>query len=230
MTPASPILDVEPAPCERRRRCARGYSLVELLIVISIMGILAGIVLPSFNPSVHDHLQATASILSADMAYARNLAVTNNSTYRLEFDLAQNRYFLEHSGTNVLLNTLPATPFVNGDDTPQRQFTALGELPYSSPFCELVTAHTSGSQTTQVSDVEFGPLGGTTRSEPTSVWLAAGSAGNRRYISVEVQPATGMATIGEIQAEPPPGVLAPDVFGALSPGPLETEPPPEPAP
>ncbi len=179
-----------------------GYSLVELLIVISLMGILAGLILPRFEPSIHDQLQSTAQIVVADFAYARDLAVTNASTYRVTFDLQQNRYVLQHSGANTLLNALPRTAFHQPTDPADHQTTDMDELPHTGPTVEIVGVEEVAAVMSSVNDLEFGPLGGLTRSRETVIWLGCGSGENRRYLSVCVDPITGLASIGEFQSVP----------------------------
>ena len=51
--------------------------------------------------------------------------------------------------------------------------------------------------------VEFGPLGETTQSEPTVIWLSSGEGSSRRYISVSIAPVTGLSSIGSFQAATP---------------------------
>ena len=41
----------------RRRPSAAGFSLVELLIVITLMGILAALALPNVNAGIHEQLR-----------------------------------------------------------------------------------------------------------------------------------------------------------------------------
>jgi prepilin-type N-terminal cleavage/methylation domain-containing protein len=113
----------------RRRRQSAAFSLIELLIVISLMGIMAALTIPNANTGLHDRLQGAAHIVAADLAYVRSLAVTNNSRYRLTFDIAQNRYLLEHSGAVGALDVLPSNPFHATDDVPTRQTIDLDDLP-----------------------------------------------------------------------------------------------------
>ena len=55
-----------------------------------------------------------------------------------------------------------------------------------------------------VADLEFGPLGATTRSEQTVIWLAAGKGLAARYIRLDVNPVTGLCTVGPYSGEGPP--------------------------
>ena len=103
------------------RRPSAGLSVLELLIVVAVMGILAGLVLPKSDPSLHEQLRATAQIIAADLAYGRSLAVTNNSWYRFAFDTDNNQYVLDHSGSDPSLDALPDSPFRSADDPPERR-------------------------------------------------------------------------------------------------------------
>lgn len=192
----------------RSRHKPDGFTLIELLIVIALMGILAGVVLPSSSPSLHDQLQSAAKILATDLAYARSLAVTHGSTYRVSFDTKNNRYVLRHSGTNPALDTLPASPFRNPDDPPDEHVVNLADLPRMAAPVELVGAAVSNGSLIRTDHVEFGPLGETTESAPTMIWLSAGPAGDKRYIVVYVNPITGLATVGPYSGTGPTSLSA----------------------
>ena len=182
----------------------RGVSLVELLIVITIMGIFAGVVLTSFDPSIHDRLQGTAQMLSTEIVYARDLAITNSSTYTITLDTTTHQYVLEHSGTNTALDVLPETPFRNPSDPPDQQITDLQNLPFGGGAVELAAVYDLTPSIVAVTDLEFGPLGETTRPFDMEIWLAAGEGEARRYLPVRMHPITGLTTFGEIQTAAPP--------------------------
>jgi prepilin-type N-terminal cleavage/methylation domain-containing protein len=180
------------------------FTLLELLLVVAIVGILVGVMLPSTQPAVYDQLRSTAQIVATDLAYARSLAVANNDNYRITFDLNANQYILKHSGTNAALDTLPKTPFSSAGDPADRHVVDLDNLPHAGPAVRLAAVAATGSSTVSVGDVEFGPLGQTTRTNPTTIWLMASGGSDRRYMTLVVSPVTGMTQVGGYSDSGPP--------------------------
>jgi Tfp pilus assembly protein FimT len=181
-----------------------GITLVELLIVVTLLGILAGVVLATYEPGLSEQLQGAAQVVVADIAYARSLAVANNSQYSLKFDIAANHYWLEHTGSNALLETLPTSPFRDSSDSTDRQTTDLSSLPAMSGVVELVGVNRVGTNSLEATtSLEFGPLGSLTNPENIVIWLACGGGTARRYVYVEVDPVTGLPEIGQHQLAAP---------------------------
>jgi prepilin-type N-terminal cleavage/methylation domain-containing protein len=191
----------------RRTRTAAGFSLIELLIVISIMGVLAAMAIPSLNASLHDQLQSAAQIVASDLSYGGSLAVANGSNYRFTFDLPNNRYILEHTGANGALATLPRTPFRSPQDPPTQHIFDLDELPRIGAAIRLTAVGTTGTAPQKVTTLEFDQLGATTRNEETAIWLTGGFGSDARYISVLVNPVTGIASVGNFQGAAPPAAI-----------------------
>ncbi len=175
-----------------------------MLLVVAMIGILVGILLPNMQPAVYDQLRSTAQIVSTDLAYARSLAVANNDNYRIRFDLAGNRYVMEHSGVNTALDTLPKSAFSAPGDPANQHIVDLAELPHVGPTVRLAAVATTGSTVGSVDDVEFGPLGQTVRADATTIWLSVGSGSDQKYITLVVNPATGMSQVGAYTGEGPP--------------------------
>jgi type II secretory pathway pseudopilin PulG len=208
----------------RRRRGGAiawpGLTLLELLLSIALLGILCAVLIPQLSGDLPQRLSAAAQMLVSDLDYARTLAVSNQSTYRLTFDLEKNRYFLRHTGTNPQLATLPRSPFRQNDDPPDQQTTWLDRLPFPPPRVRLIAVVQGQGSGQLVSTVEFNALGSTTSSFPTSIWLACGQGPLTRYLDVRVDPVTGLATTGTLRAALPPAVMTLVQPQALQPTPL----------
>jgi len=175
------------------------------MIAISITAIMAGAAVPLFQPNVTVQLEATGQVVAADLMRVRDLAVSNNSSYRLTFDLAQNQYYLEHTGTNAALNTLPSTIYLNSANTTTRQYTKLDDLPHIGVSPKLHAVVTVATGATNVTTVEFDALGATTASAETQIWLTTGSGDGLRYISLRIDPVTGLVRVNEIAGNYPYG-------------------------
>jgi prepilin-type N-terminal cleavage/methylation domain-containing protein len=195
-------------PRARRARPSRGLTLIELLITLAVLSIVAAMLIPQLGQQSPDQLMAAAEIVAADVEYARSLAVVNNSKYQITFDVPANRYRLRHSGANTLLHVLPPSAFRRNDDPPDQQTTDLADLPLADPAVELVRVIAGDGMLTSVSDVEFTPLGGTTRIAMTTIWLQCGQSDDARFIPIEINPATGLVEIGAMVDSLPAGVVA----------------------
>lgn len=188
---------------------ARGFSLMEMMVVLTILGILAAVTIPYFETTAADQLQAAATVLVADIDYARSLAIANGSDYRLTFQPASNQYQLTHSGSNSLLHALPSSPFKSATDTAITQTTRIDHLPLGSGELKLLGALRATGSTTELTNVTFTPLGSTEIAEDTLVWLTSGLGTSRRYIAVRVSAVSGIATIEQLTATAPTGLAAP---------------------
>ena len=182
-----------------------GFTLIELLIVVSLLALVAGMIIPHANPSFRDQLEGDAEILAGDVAFARSLAVSNDSNYRISFDITRNQFALTHQGTNPALDTLPRSPYALPSDPADQHIVRLASLPHLGGTARLHAVRALGSSPQAVSDVEFGPLGETTRPEETQIWLATGTGSATRYISVRINPVTGLTWIENFQATDPTG-------------------------
>ncbi len=179
-------------------------------MVVLIMAVLTSLLIPNFQPNIPLRLQATAEVVAADIALVRSLAAANASTYEITFDPAGNQYYFENSSGNSALDALPSAPFNNYTDANTRRTTRLGDLPSLGQPARLANVYAvpaSGSPTA-VTTLEFGPLGQTTRSEPTVLWLESGEGAAQCFQSITVDPVTGLTTIGEVVKVLPSGMMA----------------------
>jgi prepilin-type N-terminal cleavage/methylation domain-containing protein len=179
-----------------------GLTLIELLITITLMGILAALVIPSVNPGIHEQLVAVAQIVASDLAYGRSLAITNNAAYTFTFALRANSYTLTSPSKN-----LPTSLFDNPGTASTTYTVKLSNLPHMGPTVALY-AWGTGSVTTvkPATSLVFTALGSAeidNTSADTYLWLTAGSGNSRRYIYLHVDDVTGLTTVGDYTATPP---------------------------
>ncbi len=181
----------------------RGFTLVELLIVVTVLGIMASVILPSMHStSSLIGLEAAARTLAADLRIARQSAVQYNSTYAVLIDLSGNSYRIKFTGTGAipaLTNTLQSAD-TNGNQIDFDQWSA-GR--FSQTRVVLAGAAMKTSKTS-VTDVTFGPSGGTgpSRTQDTVFWLTQGSGNERLSVLVTVSWLTGIVTVGDVQTYP----------------------------
>jgi len=174
-----------------------GFSLIELLLVLAVLGIVTGAVLTHLQSTTNDRLDAAAQVVMSDLNYIRNLSVANNSNYRVTFEAGNSKYYFEHSGTNANLNILPASPYGEISDSPTRQSTDVNVISLNMSSVEVAAVLVQGSIPTETTMLEFGPLGERPRSEENTIWLAAGWGDARRFVPLTINPVTGMTVIGE---------------------------------
>ena len=179
-----------------RASSKRGITILEMLLVAALLSIFAAALIPSASPSVHRQLHTAGEWLQADLAYCRSLAITRGSPHRLTFLISENIYVLEHSGVDSAHDRLPAPHFQFVADPPHRRTTPLEMIPSTGGGVRLLSVQAideHGSRTIQ--EVEFGPLGQTTRPETILIRLSAGTGADRRNLSVGIHPVTGLTTL-----------------------------------
>jgi len=90
----------------------KGFSLIELMIVIAIIGVVAGIAAPLFNGyRQNTNLKEAARDFSSDIALYRQRAVAENIRYKITFDQPANNYTVQKetaSSSGVYIDLVPA--------------------------------------------------------------------------------------------------------------------------
>lgn len=86
----------------RGQRKARGLTLFEVLIVVSLIGILTGAVLMGTGVLGGARMRASVSLISAGIRVGLNRANSTGRPVRMVFDLETNRVILEESSGKML--------------------------------------------------------------------------------------------------------------------------------
>ena len=176
------------------------------MVVITIMSILAALIAVNSGTNVREELLGAAEIVSAEIAYTRSLAVTNNDKYLLTFSTSGNKFTLTHSGTNTALNTLPTSTFHTSLDTATSHVVSFATLPCLGNQASLLGVRQMSTSPVTTTTLEFGALGETTSTDSTVIWLFATSSDGARYLSITVNPISGLPSVGTMTATHPSGL------------------------
>jgi type II secretion system protein H len=91
------------------KRAAAGFTVIEVMIVVAIMAVLAGVVVPSFQDQIgRRRVEGAANALNMDLQYAKSLAVTLNTQVTLATGTGGTYYSITYTsgGTTVTQKTI----------------------------------------------------------------------------------------------------------------------------
>ena len=98
----------------------RGFTLIELMVVLVIMAIAAAIAVPMFSGAGTIEVEAAGHVVAADLEYARSLAISRQQTYSVVFDAAGESYQVEDSSSAGVNLTLTVNGQTSITVTPQQ--------------------------------------------------------------------------------------------------------------
>ncbi|MFI4859737.1 MAG: prepilin-type N-terminal cleavage/methylation domain-containing protein [Phycisphaerales bacterium JB063] len=170
------------SPTTRHRSA---YTLIEVLITVTIMGLAAAVVVPNMLHGGTLGVQAGARMIVADTLYAQNEAMAQNEARRVLFDVPGNSYTVQHydidegewvADQNPVLGGTATTNYIIDFDTDNR-FQGV----------EIISADFGGE-----SWVEFDDLG-----NPSSGGAVRLQFGQYRY-EIKIAPFSGRLTVNEL--------------------------------
>jgi type II secretion system protein H len=92
----------------------RGFTLLELIAVVLIIGLVAGLAVPNLGLLGEQRLRDEASRLAAELELARQRSVMTGVRHRIMFDLDESLYWTEWE----VAEEEPAAPAAAGSDRP----------------------------------------------------------------------------------------------------------------
>ena len=97
-------------------RLRAGFTLVEILTVVLILGIASAIIAPQIGSRNDLKARAAARVLVSDLIYAQNLAIAQQKWMYVKFDAAAENYrLMDKAGPaidNTIQNPVTKDPFV----------------------------------------------------------------------------------------------------------------------
>lgn len=124
-----PIAHITRSSRRRARRQARGFTMMELIVVIVISGILAAVVLPKFDVATSTGGRAYADSVKAGLRYARAIAVGHRRLVCVDID-ANSQLLITIAAAN------PAVACTTGID---------GNAVFATPPAGITAAWSAGS-------------------------------------------------------------------------------------
>lgn len=182
-----------------RRQNWRGFTLIEILVVLVILGIASAVIVPQIGR--RDDLTASAAtrMIMADLIYAQNKAIAMQCKYCVVFDTTNKNYQLyqlANGSTTLTAITHPITK-----QTYVVQFKATGATPAkpTKGFENVTLTSASMDGKLMLAFDELGtPYSGDPATPGTLTALAAGAvqitAGNYS-MTVNVEPYTGELSV-----------------------------------
>lgn len=93
--------------CSLKGRIQHGFTLVELLVAIVIIGILAAVGIPSFQRQIDNaRLIGASDNILADVRFAQSESLKTNSTVRVTFDTAGWSYSIANTSTSTTIKSV----------------------------------------------------------------------------------------------------------------------------
>ncbi|MEJ5259435.1 MAG: prepilin-type N-terminal cleavage/methylation domain-containing protein [Anaerohalosphaeraceae bacterium] len=90
----------------QNRSIRRGFTLIEIVVVLVILSITALLAVPVFGTAADMQVRAAADKIAADLDYAKGLAVTRQKTYTVVFFPLEERYQVQDAAGTVLPHPL----------------------------------------------------------------------------------------------------------------------------
>ena len=119
----------------RTRRMPRGFTMIEMLMVVTIIGIMTAFAVPHFRITELAEVQIAGMQMVQDVDFARTRALASRSLSRVQFDdnsTASYSGYLDDNGDSTITNTNAEMQYMHGwgkRPLPDRVLYGRGAIP-----------------------------------------------------------------------------------------------------
>jgi prepilin-type N-terminal cleavage/methylation domain-containing protein len=85
-----------------RMQTSSGFTVIEILIVLVIIGIAAAMVVPMISSAASVQIRSAAEIIAADLEYAKSMAISRGQKFAVVFDKTTDSYCIKDQDGNII--------------------------------------------------------------------------------------------------------------------------------
>ena len=164
-----------------------GFTVIEILIVVVIIGIAAMMAIPMMTSAASMQIRSAANMIAADLEYAKSMAISRGQIFSVVFDKAAESYRIENQDGNVI-----AHPVKKGFDyvVDFRNDSRLDKVDIADVDFDPASSHTI------TFDYLGSPYSGSGTSNPLNSGVITLQAGGTTT-TITVEPVTGFISISD---------------------------------
>jgi len=95
-----------------RRECGGGFTLIELMIVLVILGVAAAIAVPMVSSAGSLQLRSAVNMVAADLEYAKSRAIATGQRHCVVFDASGETYRITDAGGTTISHPVNKKSYV----------------------------------------------------------------------------------------------------------------------
>lgn len=193
------------------RRRSRGFSLIEILVVVAIFAALAGMAVTLSEPSPSARLQLTADMLAADLERVQELALSRGSPHRVTFDGAERRFVVKHVGTSGTFDNLPKYVQTRPSEVRTQATYAFEERSAYGKYVTIAAFEPANLYVADKFPVQFAADGSLADGRTATIWLKSIDNGKTTFLPVRIYAVTGVVSVGTtVDTLPPAAAVVQD--------------------